>query len=85
MGEYTLEYTLQWEEDTMASRPAGGDRGYTTVAPNGSPGYVAPYEPACPATQRYMAVHRIVGGGWGIVDRRTLPGGQVVYAGVRRS
>jgi hypothetical protein len=22
-------------------------------------------------TLRYMAVHRVVGGGWGIVDRRT--------------
>ncbi|MGH2356321.1 MAG: hypothetical protein ACRDI2_11870 [Chloroflexota bacterium] len=47
------------------------DRNYTTVNPQGSPNYVAPHEPTCPPTHRYMAVHRVVGGGWGIVDRRT--------------
>lgn len=55
----------------MVSRKPNGDRGYTTVTPKGSQSYVAPHEPACAPTQRYMAVHRVVGGGWGIVDRRT--------------
>jgi hypothetical protein len=55
----------------MVSRNSAGHRGYTTVAPNGSPSYVAPFEPSCPASRRYMAVHRVAGGGWGIVDRRT--------------
>jgi hypothetical protein len=44
---------------------------YTLVKAQGSPGYVPPREPACPGTRRYMAVHRVNGGGWGIVDRRT--------------
>jgi hypothetical protein len=44
---------------------------YTLVAADGSPGYVAPHERACPNHRRYMAVHRVAGGGWGIVDRRT--------------
>jgi hypothetical protein len=56
------------------SRAPGGARsagGYTTVNPQGTPHYVAPHQPDCPMTLRYMAVHRVVGGGWGIVDRRT--------------
>jgi hypothetical protein len=44
---------------------------YTTVIPQGSPNYLSPSEPSCPAARRYMAVHRVSGGGWGIVDRRT--------------
>jgi hypothetical protein len=44
---------------------------YTTVHPEGSRAYLAPHQPACPAAARYMAVHRVVGGGWGIVDRRS--------------
>ena len=44
---------------------------YTTVAPDGSPSYVTPHDPTCPAARRYMPVHRVDGGGWGIVDRRT--------------
>jgi hypothetical protein len=44
---------------------------YTTVHPEGSRDYLAPRQPACAAAVRYMAVHRIVGGGWGIVDRRS--------------
>jgi hypothetical protein len=44
---------------------------YTLVGTDGSTGYVAPHEAACPDDQRYMAVHRVAGGGWGIVDRRT--------------
>ncbi|MBI3970354.1 MAG: hypothetical protein HY332_03600 [Chloroflexi bacterium] len=44
---------------------------YTLVNADGSPGYVAPHESACPDHRRYMAVHRVDGGGWGIVDRRT--------------
>jgi hypothetical protein len=44
--------------------------GYTTVIPEGSPNYVAPLAPSCPHTERYMAVHRVNGGGWGVVDRR---------------
>ena len=44
---------------------------YTTVFPKGSPGYVSPWEPAYPPASRYMAVHRVTGGGWGVVDRRT--------------
>jgi hypothetical protein len=43
---------------------------YTTVVPQGSPDYLAPFDPSCPAAHRYMAVHRVSGGGWGIVDRR---------------
>jgi hypothetical protein len=45
--------------------------GFTTVIADGSPNYVDPHEPACPASRRYMAVHRVDGGGWGIVDRRS--------------
>jgi hypothetical protein len=52
------------------SRRDGSDRGYTTVNPQGTPRYLPPHEPACQASQRYMAVHRVTGG-WGIVDRRT--------------
>jgi hypothetical protein len=44
---------------------------YTTVIPQGSPNYLSPSEPSCPPTRRYMVVHRVSGGGWGIVDRRT--------------
>jgi hypothetical protein len=44
---------------------------YTTVAPDGAAGYVSPHDPACPAARRYLPVHRVDGGGWGIVDRRT--------------
>jgi hypothetical protein len=44
---------------------------FTTVVPTGSPAYVNPYAPGCPSAVRYMAVHRINGGGWGIVDRRS--------------
>ena len=44
---------------------------FTTVIPQGSPNYMAPSEPSCPPTRRYMAVHLVAGGGWGIVDRRT--------------
>ncbi len=44
---------------------------YTTVTTDGSAGYVSPHDPACPAARRYMPVHRVDGGGWGIVDRRT--------------
>ena len=44
---------------------------YTTVAPDGSLSYITPHDPACPAARRYMPVHRVDGGGWGIVDRRT--------------
>ena len=44
---------------------------YTTVHPEGSREYLAPHQLACPAAARYMAVHRVVGGGWGIVDRRS--------------
>lgn len=45
-------------------------RAYTTIVPDGSPAYVAPHAAGCPATERYLAVHRI-DGGWGIVDRRS--------------
>lgn len=48
-----------------------GRDAYTTVVPQGAPGYLPPHDPACPASLRYMAVHRVDGGGWGIVDRRT--------------
>jgi hypothetical protein len=44
---------------------------YTTVHPQGSREYLAPHQPSCAAPVRYMAVHRVVGGGWGIVDRRS--------------
>jgi hypothetical protein len=44
---------------------------YTLVDAQGSRGYVAPHERTCPDERRYMAVHRVGGGGWGIVDRRT--------------
>ena len=42
---------------------------YSTVVPEGSTAYVAPHAPDCPASERYMAVHR-TDGGWGMVDRR---------------
>jgi hypothetical protein len=71
--------------------------GYTLVSPEGSPNYLAPRESACPESRRYMAVHRVVRGGWGIVDRRTgrllaearpdqhrYAGWQEVQAAVRR-
>jgi hypothetical protein len=45
--------------------------GFTTVHPQGSREYLAPHQPTCLAAVRYMAVHRVVGGGWGIVDRRS--------------
>ena len=45
--------------------------GYTTVVPDGLPNYVSPHEAGCLAAHRYMAVHRVDGGGWGIVDRRS--------------
>jgi hypothetical protein len=48
-----------------------GNGTYTTVATQGTPGYLSPYDPMCPPSQRYMAVHRVDGGGWGIIDRRT--------------
>ena len=48
-------------------RPAA----YSTVVAQGSPAYEAPCEPSCPPARRFMAVHRISGGGWGIVDRRS--------------
>lgn len=48
-----------------------GARTYTLVNADGSPGYVAPHDPACPADRRYLAVHRVTGGRWGILDRRT--------------
>ena len=44
---------------------------YTLVSPQGSPNYLAPRESGCPESRRYMSVHRVVHGGWGIVDRRT--------------
>jgi hypothetical protein len=44
---------------------------YTTVIADGSPNYVQPHAPSCELSERYMAVHRIDGGGWGIVDRRS--------------
>ena len=44
---------------------------YTLVSPEGSPNYLAPRESGCPESRRYMSVHRVVHGGWGIVDRRT--------------
>lgn len=44
---------------------------YTIVATQGTAGYLAPFAPTCSPAQRYMAVHRVDGGGWGIVDRRT--------------
>ena len=44
---------------------------YTIVATQGAAGYLSPHDPLCPPSQRYMAVHRVDGGGWGIVDRRT--------------
>ena len=44
---------------------------YSTVVAQGSPGYQAPLDPDCRDTQRYMAVHLVRGGGWGIVDRRS--------------
>jgi hypothetical protein len=47
------------------------DTRYTTVHPEGSREYQSPHQPSCPAATRYMAVHRVVGGGWGIVDRRS--------------
>jgi hypothetical protein len=43
---------------------------YTTVVPDGAPTYVNPHAPGCASVARYLAVHRIDGGGWGIVDRR---------------
>ncbi len=47
------------------------DTGYTLVRADGSPGYVAPRDTSCQGSVRYLAVHRIEGGGWGIVDRRS--------------
>ena len=46
-------------------------RGYTLAQPDPHAAtYVAPHDPACPDTQRSMAV-RCADGRWGIVDRRT--------------
>ena len=56
---------------TTKPRGKGGKDAYTVVATPGTVGYLAPRDPACPTSQRYMAVHRVVDGGWGIVDRRT--------------
>ena len=44
---------------------------YSTVVAQGSPAYLAPLAPTCTAEERYMTVHLVRGGGWGIVDRRT--------------
>jgi hypothetical protein len=44
---------------------------YSTVVPQGSPEYLAPLDPTCGDSERYMPVHLVSGGGWGIVDRRT--------------
>ena len=44
---------------------------YSTVVAQGSPGYLAPLDPRCPDGERFMAVHLVSGGGWGIVDRRS--------------
>jgi hypothetical protein len=52
------------------SRGVGRD-GYTLVTAEGSLGYIAPHAPACPPDERYMAVRRVQGGGWAIVDRRS--------------
>lgn len=54
--------------DRGRTRPAQG--GYTLVTAQGSDGYVAPHAPDAPANSRYMAVRRVLGGAWGIVDRR---------------
>jgi hypothetical protein len=43
---------------------------YTLVHPDGSPYYVAPRAPGCPAAERSLAVYR-EDGAWGVVDRRT--------------
>lgn len=48
-----------------------GNGAYTVVATQGTSGYLPPHDPTCPPSLRYMAVHRVDGGGWGIVDRRT--------------
>jgi hypothetical protein len=50
---------------------------YTLVHPQGSPHYVAPRAPACPAAERYLAAYR-EDGAWGVVDRRT---GRLLTAG----
>jgi hypothetical protein len=47
------------------------DNSYTLVIADGSTGYVAPHAPECPDEERYLAVRRTLGSGWGIVDRRT--------------
>jgi hypothetical protein len=46
------------------------DPAYTLVKADGSPDYVAPRDSTCQNSVRYMVVHLIEGGGWGIVDRR---------------
>ena len=48
-----------------------GPGAYTIVSTQGAADYLPPHDPLCPPSQRYLPVHRVDGGGWGIVDRRT--------------
>ena len=58
MPNYTLPFPYWVREYTLVVRSQA------------APHYVSPYDPACQASQRYLAVHA-TDGEWGVVDRRT--------------